>query len=160
MMFYHKGIKSNLVFCSEAISLLYKIIDVIYDHFDITNSFPEFEIILHPNYYKDKNESPETRKGYIMLSTDCENGIYVYYQQIAWQFSHELVHVCKGFIEKREEWIYLPDNDEEEILAGGIAILIVNNLCPTYDYKKKYSKSNLEQCEEKAKEIKELIIIR
>lgn len=155
MMFNYKGITSNLTFGQESISLLKKTIDTIYDYFNINDIFPEFEIIIHPNYENNPNISPETRKGLIMLNTAiCDNEHYDYYQQITWQFSHELVHVCKGFKKHRMDWKYLPDDDEEEILAGAIAIRIIKAFCPNYAYTEKYNKSNLKQCEEKAELLK------
>lgn len=148
MMFNYKGITSSLKFGVRTISHIKKIIDIIYNYFDINNDFPEFEIIIHPDYKKNSNVPPETREGLIILSTEkCDYGEYDYFQQIAWQFSHELVHVCKGYKENRKIWRYLSDDDEEEIIAGGIAIWIIKQLCPDYDYRKNYNKTNLDQCE-------------
>jgi hypothetical protein len=157
-VFNYKGVTSDLLFGSKTSSLLENVIDKIYAYFNINDIFPEFKIIIHPDYQKNPKVAPETRSGLIMLSTDkCDCGQYDYYQQITWQFSHELVHACKGYKEGRKEWEWLPDFDEEEILAGGIAICIIKNLCPSYDYTKEYSKANLKQCEEKAESLVKII---
>jgi len=153
-MFNYKGIASDLIFGSETIFMLKKIIDIIYKYFDINDKFPEIKIIIHPDYQKNQNLSPETRKGYILLCTNiCNSGKYDFYQQISWQFSHELVHVCKGYKESRKIWKYLPDDDDEEILAGGIAIRIINEFYPEYDYKINYNKTNLELCIKKSESL-------
>jgi hypothetical protein len=158
-MFDYKGITSSLPFGKTTILSLKKVIDMIYAYFNISDTFPKFEIIIHPDYQNNPNVPPEVRSGFIMLSTDkCDYWQYDYYQQITWQFSHELVHVCIGFKENRKIWNYLPDFIEEEILAGGIAICITKELCPTYDYTKGYSKLNLKQCEAKAKCLNEKIL--
>jgi len=155
MIFNYKGITSELIFGSKTVLFLKKTIDTIYMYFNINYIFPDFRIIIHPDYQKKLNVSSETRNGFIMLCTDiCDYKEYDYYQKITWQFSHELVHVCKGYKEYRKNWVYLPDNDEEEILAGGIAIRIINDLFSDYDYKTNYSKTNLKQCEEKAESLK------
>ncbi|MDL2282802.1 hypothetical protein LJC44_06865 [Parabacteroides sp. OttesenSCG-928-G06] len=157
-MFNYKGITSSLEFGETTIANLKRTIDIVYEYFKIIDQFPQFEIIIHPDYKPGEKTSPETRKGLILLCTDlCDSEKYDYYQQITWQFSHELVHVCKGFNENRENWVYLPDEDEEEILAGGIAIKIMKDLHPSYDYTKEYSKSNLAQCEEMAESLKDVI---
>jgi len=158
-MFIYKGITSNITFGSTTDKYLRIIIDSIYNYFNIIDVFPVFKIIIHPEYKNDSNLSPEVRNGLIMLCTNvCDNGQYDYYQQIIWQFSHELVHVCKGFIESRKYWTWLPDDDDEEILAGGIAIRTIKYLCPTYPYAKKYTKSNLKQCEEKSELLNDYIL--
>ena len=159
-MLDYKGITSHLIFSTDSILFIQKTIDAIYDFFEIKDIFPKFEIIIHPEYQKDQSTPPEVRNGFIMLCTDLCDGRYAYYQQITWQFSHELVHVCKGHIESRKNWKSFPDDDDEEILAGGISIWIIKNLCPTYDYKEKYSKTNLDQCEEKAESLKYLLHIK
>jgi len=156
-VFIYKGITSKLLFSSSTISLLKNIIDIIYMYFNIYDTYPEFEIIIHQDFQKNPNVPPETRSGLIMLSTDIQ---YDYYQQITWQFSHELVHVCKGYKESRKNWLYLQDDNDEEILAGGIAISIIKEFYPTYDYKKNYSKTNLSQCEEKAEFLKKSLQIK
>jgi len=157
MLFNYKGITSELDFGQTSYSYIIEVIDIIYEYFKIDLKFPQFKIIIHPDYKKNINVFPETRKGLIMLSTPlCDNGKYDYYQQIIWQFSHELVHVCKGFLEDRIKWDYLPD-DDEEILAGGISISLIKIFCPTYNYRKKYSKTNLKKCEEKAELLKDII---
>lgn len=158
-MFDYKGITSSLPFGTTTILSLKKVIDMIYPYFKISDTFPKFEIIIHPDFQKNPNVPPEVRSGLILLSTDkCDYGQYDFYEQITWQFSHELVHVCKGFKENRKIWNYLPDFDEEEILASSVAICITKELCPSYDYRKGYSKSNLKLCEEKANRLNEIII--
>lgn len=159
-MFNYKDITSYIPFGSETDKYIRKIIDSIYNYFNIIDVFPEFKIIIHPKYKNGSNVPPETRDGIIMLCTNrCDNGQYNDYQQISWQFSHELVHVCKGFKEGRKNWVWLPDDDDEEILAGGIAIRTMKDIFPTYQYKEKYAKSNLKQCEEKAESLKGLFYI-
>jgi len=160
-MFNYKGIRSNITFGTKTNEFLRKVIDLIYNYFNINDVFPEFEIIIHPNYQNNLDIFPETRNGIIMLCTNiCDNKQYDYYQQITWQFSHELVHACKGFKEDRNNWKYLPDDDEEEILAGGIAIRIIKDMCPNYPYWENYKKLNLKQCEEKAESLKDYLHIK
>jgi len=162
LTFYYKGISSNLTFGQTTIELFPKIIDSIYVYFGIINFFPKFEIIIHPKFQNEPNTLPDTINGFIRLCTNkCANGQYDSYQQIAWQFSHELVHVCSGHFEGRKDWKWLPDDHEEEILAGGIAIRIIKDLfryCP-YIYTENYTKGNLIHCEEKAESLRDSFYI-
>ena len=65
-VFNYKGITSYIAFCSTTIKYLPRIIDSIYNYFNINDIFPEFKIILHLNYKNNSNTAPQVRNGLII----------------------------------------------------------------------------------------------
>lgn len=91
MTFRYKGIFSKLDLKSKNINDFIIIIDYMFDKYNIKENL-NCEVICH------ERDKPEFFGEHIALSTD---GSLNYYQQIDFQFSHELVHLIqyhKGLI--------------------------------------------------------------
>lgn len=123
MTFKYRGIFSKLELIPENINDFMLIIDYIFDKYNITENL-HCEVICH------ERDKPEFLGEQIALSTDESLN---YYQQIDFQFSHELVHLVqyhKGLI-KVERLDY---NSTFEIEARKEAKYIMHELLGYKNY--------------------------
>jgi len=126
-MFQHRGIWSNINFIAENLRDLPRIIDFLFDKFDI----PEIrcEIIFHAR------PKPEFLGTQIALSIDPKSGgqDVTYYQRIDFQFAHELSHAIQfhqGCIKLER----LPLEHPAEIEARELARTIMHELLGYKNY--------------------------